>query len=807
MLKKHLVSIFVFIVFVVLSVGLFRKYVFTGYIPFPSNLLVSFYSPWKFEKWEGYPNGPANKPIGFDNLKLFYPYRTYSTERLKAGELPLWNPYVFSGNIHLATYQSAIFYPLNVLYLFIPTIDAWSILVIIQPILAGYFTYLFLRSLGLSFRSAFFGSVVFAFSGWMIAWSEESLVIEHSALWLPLVLYGIQQLFSKRITLGFFLVVIGLACSILAGFLQMTLYVGLFSLGFIIFRYLNENRKNTSALLYFIFACIGSVLISAVHLLPSFVSYFYSPRGVVSTPFIFDIYLMKPWHLITLLAPDFWGNPGSYNYFGGPGFFHEKVLFIGLPALLLAVYMFFQHEAKISPSNFFRWASLITLLLGFFPVGWLLYYIKLPIISAMVPSRIFFLSTFSFSVMSGFGIEMLLSRKWVWNLQRKILFSFGLIIIFLWIFVLSMKLVPFLSAFDPKGNYGNVSYRNLYIPAMIFIFCTILFYIYNKWKNKVSILYSLFLTIELISLFYFAHKILYFSERKFVFPDSSVLSAAKSLAGVNRVWGYGNAHLENNMASYYGIYSPDGYDALYAQRYGELLYIQETKGQYTNQISRTDAQIRPAGENDKIYEDPLRSRLLSLVGVRYILESKKGDGKELLTTEERFPLKQFSLAWQDDNFRIWDYHEALPRAFLASDYIVENEPKKVISILLDPKFNPRQTLVLETKPVLNPCDTKDEGQVTIESYQPERVRIKTANKCDSLLFLSDTYYPGWIGTVDSKEVPILRADYAFRSVLVPAGEHLVEFNYSPREVQWGVYISILAIVTCYPTFLLLRRYV
>ena len=46
-----------------------------------------------------------------------------------------------------------------------------------------------------------------------------------------------------------------------------------------------------------------------------------------------------------------------------------------------------------------------------------------------------------------------------------------------------------------------------------------------------------------------------------------------------------------------------------------------------------------------------------------------------------------------------------------------------------------------------------------------------------LLFLSDAYYPDWQATIDGREAKILRADYAFRAVVVPAGNHEVTFDY------------------------------
>jgi hypothetical protein len=314
--------------------------------------------------------------------------------------------------VHLATYQSAVFYPLNLVYFALPLIDAWSVLVVVQPILAGYFTYLFLQSLKLGVKSSLFGATVFAFSGWMLAWSEESLVIEHSALWLPLALYGIETLLQKHYTKGFLITVFAFSFSILAGFLQMTIYIGIFSLAWILYRYVGSQKEHRKAVFYFVYAGIMSFLISAIHWIPGAESYFYSPRGIVNAPFVFETYLMKPWHLITFFIPDFWGNPGSYNYFGyGGGFYHEKVLFIGIPAFLLALYVIFNRALKLSAIAFFRWGAISTILLGFFPLGWILYYSSLPIISAMVPSRIFVLTAFSLSILSGYGIEELLHKK------------------------------------------------------------------------------------------------------------------------------------------------------------------------------------------------------------------------------------------------------------------------------------------------------------------------------------------------------------------------------------------------------------
>ena len=86
----------------------FRQYFFSHKTLFPSNLLMSSFSPWKYEPVPEYPNGPPNKPIGFDNIRQFYPNRKFLSEEVKKGSIPLWNPYIYSGAPFMSTFDSAV---------------------------------------------------------------------------------------------------------------------------------------------------------------------------------------------------------------------------------------------------------------------------------------------------------------------------------------------------------------------------------------------------------------------------------------------------------------------------------------------------------------------------------------------------------------------------------------------------------------------------------------------------------------------------------------------------------------------------
>jgi uncharacterized membrane protein YfhO len=60
--------------------------------------------------------------------------------------------------------------------------------------------------------------------------------------------------------------------------------------------------------------------------------------------------------------------------------------------------------------------------------------------------------------------------------------------------------------------------------------------------------------------------------------------------------------------------------------------------------------------------------------------------------------------------------------------------------------------------------------------------------------VSQTFFPGWRATVDGLPVPLVRADYMFTALSVPAGEHRVALRYRPRSAQAGAILSAIGAV-------------
>lgn len=71
------------------------------------------------------------------------------------------------------------------------------------------------------------------------------------------------------------------------------------------------------------------------------------------------------------------------------------------------------------------------------------------------------------------------------------------------------------------------------------------------------------------------------------------------------------------------------------------------------------------------------------------------------------------------------------------------------------------------------------------------IKIMTRTNNNGIAVLADTYYPGWHAYVDGKETQIFHANFLFRGIYLPKGQHIVEFRYIPMSFYIGCVISAI----------------
>lgn len=172
-----------------------------------------------------WPLGLTNRALaGIDAFTYFAPYWAYRMAELRAGHLPLWNPYLFLGVPFLANPQAAVLYPLHWPLSWLEPARAlvWSALVHIW--LAAGFTYTFARrSLHVGRPAAWLTAILFGLGGFTVA-RIENINQLNALAWLPASLWLLDEAanaFSWRQRLGWgTALTVVLALQLLAGHTQ-----------------------------------------------------------------------------------------------------------------------------------------------------------------------------------------------------------------------------------------------------------------------------------------------------------------------------------------------------------------------------------------------------------------------------------------------------------------------------------------------------------------------------------------------------------------------------------------------------------
>jgi len=734
---------FIFFIWFIFS----SPYFVQGKVPYASTYQVNFFAPWShYEKFWG----PVKNNAMPDVHTQIYPWKKFSIDTFKSGQIPLWNPYSFSGNPHLANFQSAVLSPFNLLFFIFPFIHAWSILILLQPFLAGLFMYFFVRQLGVGRVGSLISSVAFMFCGFIVVWMAYGTLSLAISL-LPLALLAIDKFYNTKQVRYLILLSLSIPLSFFSGHFQTSLYFLGALIFFTIFRGLMvRNILNT---LYLILSAIVGVLLSLPQILPSIELYRESIRSE-----IFQISEAIPiQYLITIISPDFFGNPVTRNDWFGH--YAEWAGFIGILPLFLAIFAIWKVRRKVVV--FFASFGIFSLILAVnSPISQLFVSLKIPVLSTSALSRIIVLFSFSFAVLAGFGFDQLIRGirgvRDIRDVKKLmiVLALIGLFFVVMWFLLYFGKIYPV--------EWLIVAKRNFVLPTVLFLGAVASISL-SRFKNKLIILTTLYLILATsFDSLRFAQKWMPFDPVQLVYPKVPVIEAIKKNIGNNRIYG----NLGGEVTTYYGFPSLEGYDPLYIGRYGEFI-----RGAYSGEFLKGERSVVKLDRRGK-YTD----RVLDLLGVGLIFhpiaDTNQGWAYPVWENKERY-----ELVYTDDKFQLFKNNFSLPRATLFYNFEVIMDNKEIIKRFYSDDFDFRNVLILEETPNLK-VESNASGSARIISYTPNKVVIQTTTNSPALLFLSDNYDPGWKVMIDGKNSKIYRADYSFRAVIVPKGNSIIEFLFN-----------------------------
>jgi hypothetical protein len=733
---------------------------------------------------------------------------------------PLWMPYIFGG---MPTFGNVAYVPHDVSYgqvavlavmkfLFLNATAAWMI---VHFFLAGLFTFVLMRTWGLSRLPALFAALTFMLSPYAIGLAQEGHGSKLQALsYLPLILLLAHLLMERRGLLMFGLFAAGIGTLLLTNHMQIVYYVltivGLYLLVQVVAD-LREKQLPLAAKKTALVAgglLIGFCIASYIYLSVYEYSHF-SIRGggAAGAPggLNWDYatnWSFHPFESMTFLIPSFFGFSSLYTHawqggtrdlplYWGSMPFVTSTAYVGLIPIILSVIALLYRRNRLV--LFFAGITVIIFFVSFgkhFGIFYNLLFSYLPFFDKFrAPVMILHLVAFTAAVMGAYGLSAILEARERKEVINHASFRKGVMVILgcLWAamilgFIFKSGLYSFLSGFmfeQPGENYGAQTAR-VVAEFKLFRF-ELLWGDYLKFTLLCTAglgAMLLFLNRKITEVAFGTALIglliadLFIIDGRFINPvpardavqtvqQTPTIAYLKAQPGPFRILPIGNLAAPQEAAPYiyHTVESMMGYHPAKLKIYQTMLDSCLFHGP------------------DPAF--PLNMTIVNMMSVRYLL------------VPGQLPPGMFELVNADQPGNIYVYRNpgALPRAFFVNAAVVAGSNTEVYARLNAASFNPAVTAVLE-KPLSSPVGPSAGATAEVTEYASRKIVVKATTQNPALLVLSEVYYPaGWDAFIDGEKTEIYKTNSILRSVVVPTGVHTIEFRFEPPMYDLGWKLS------------------
>jgi len=717
----------------------------------------------------------------YDDIQyVFYNMRSLLHLMGLAGRLFLWNPYEFSGMDCTGDIQKGIFYPFNIIYYFISTGPAISYYITFHFVLQSIFTYLYLRSRNLSPAGSCIGALIFTFGSFTILHISTPNFIG-TICWLPLLLLILERL-RERLRLDLILYgAIVVAMMFLSGAPQIFYYCGLFFILHTIWilsglMWRREFVKAAQTLAAYIVLGAVAAGLSAVQMIP----FHQMSQGTFregGTSFDFcNSFFLSPRMLKTLLVPFFYGGTQTESYYGDWNFF-DGVFYFGIFTFFLAIPGLIVMRDRLK--GFYLSVLVIssgTSLGGnfiFFP----LMYKYLPFFDHFrTPSRFMGFVNFILAVGAAYGVDWLMKAHSSREAQfgKTAVNIISIVLILLLMLILHTGEVPCTAA----------QHREVYVAVVVVLLSSLLIRPVSAGKTPTRFFIPLAMLLIIIDLWFFGLRYVKFVPHSEVTKVPAPYAALPAHDSTFRVVTNTDRRTEEDYIRWnlrFGFESIQGFNALAQRDYVTYLFYNET-----HQKPFGDFIERLRIPSYAFYLGNARTPMIDLLNVKYYFDYDEKTGSAVVDENRAF----------------------LPRFLLVKKFLIEPERDRILEYLSSPYFRAGQVVFLEKKPekkdidtitTLNVKSSESKDYVSVLSHRFDEIVLETQSSLPSILFASEVFHPDWKAFVDGREVTVYRANYVFRSLLVPSGTHRITMRYEPSGFRTGLIltlITLLSVVAC-----------
>lgn len=693
--------------------------------------------------WRVFAPNPADRLVFAwgDFTQVFYPFRAFVSAELKAGRLPLWNPYIYSGQPALADSQLAVLYPLAWLTTLWSlgrpmTVGDLQVEAVLHLALTSVFTYLFARQVLAHRGSALVAALAFTYGGYLTGYPVLQLGILEANTWLPFILFNLERAIRRGQQRSLLLAGLGLALAITVGHPQALAYVAILAGVYLLWRARSTGwrwRRVLGAMVLWVGVGLG---VSAAQWLPTLEFLRLTPRAGSSYDWASGGLVLRD--LLEVLLPGL-----TTPWFA---------LYIGIVPLLLVGLAL--TAWRVQPQvRFWALVAIVGLLLSFgrHLFAYDLLYLTAPVLRLFrSQERAAFMFSFAAAILAGLGSDLLQLELEVsrFALRRARRAALGLILIGLALALVAGAI--WIAAGRPADHpIAGVVDRGVFIALLAASALGLLALWENRRLNQAAFTLLLAALIGLDLFTVNSQKALEPPPEGGGYPVIGAVAQVRAdNAGPFRVSSEGLLPGDGNAGMVYRLEDVTGNSPLHQGAY--------------------DAFIERVSE----------LRWWHLLNVKYIL------------TQRTFPPGQFTLVHQGAEGNLYRLETAWPRAWTVSQAVQVQSGAEAYRLLSDPQFDPRQVAVLDT-PLAGLAGGAQTGAMW---SSPGHLGIDVFAPGPSLLIISEIYMPGWRAFIDGRPVPLLRADAVLQAVVLPAGARYVELIYLPTTFIIGAVLSAVTLL-------------
>lgn len=740
--------------------------------------------------------GEAHNRVVTDPILEDEPARIFRHAELRAGRVPIWNPYQYAGTPSMSFLSPFAIFGASVRS---PLILPWVSLSL--ALVSGFGMYVFARRvLEVNAWPGIVAAWCYPVTGFFVLWQSTSL--PYPVVWLPWLLWSIHAVLSgsKRWALPALALITML--TLVSGHVDMAglvLTVGvLFAIwaSFFGVELRAQALKNVYRFTTVLAGLALGIMLASPELLPA-IEYAKTgsrfeertkgheerpPIGLVSLP-----QLVLP-HIYGTAEKDtitcFPENEANLAETPAAGF-------TGLIASLILAPLAFTSRHRRALTTFLS-------IIVFLGMAWCLnapgivWLMRLPVMNLLSYNRFVFASSFGIVALAMIGIDESLKGRGMWRRYHYVPLAL-LAGIMLWcvfrIFVppktigvslpqiissgLSMDWVRDMDAVHRVQRW----FTAMYLSSVAICLTTLVIWVSIRFKKGLPKLF--FPALGLLAFgecLFFAYGRASQCDPELYYPPLAVFDEiAHSSPG--RTIGY--KCFQASLLQTHALFDVRGYDGVDPAGMVDLLGLAAAPDSPKLDYAATQyftPRILAVPSPESVQLSPV----LDLLGVRYVIFPPETGPDYLVRVNQ----------------------SALPRVFVPQSLEVEANKSSRLAKLGSADFDPRRVAYLET-----PIDSTSQGQgeVNIVEATSQRITVRAKMIARGLVVLADQWNDGWRAYIGDKVVSILRVDHALSGVVAPAGESTIVFRYQPISLRLGLGMALIAALILIVQSYLLRR--